>query len=117
MNKDNDFFELNLKNKVSYLQEEHILVLKTIYDDACEKGAIKDYRFVESRSHSMKYTKIREKIQNRISDEVLYICLTDLERLGFIIYTMLNPFKESEYGIFFVGIEYFKNIKDKNFDC
>ena len=110
MSNEKNFLKLNLKNKVSLLQDEHKYVLKIIYDDACEKGVVNNFEYHEYLVQSMKYSDIREKAINNMSDNVLDICLLDLDRMGFIMNMMRNPYKCAEYSIWYLGLEYFKEL-------
>ncbi|MBO5238690.1 MAG: hypothetical protein J6B50_07955 [Lachnospiraceae bacterium] len=83
-------------------------VLKAIYDAACSNNIINNYKFNENIVQSMNYTDIKNKVQ--MDEQILLVCLMDLESIGFIINTMRNPYKECEYAISFLGIEYFKQL-------
>lgn len=107
--KEEKFIEINLKSKISFIQEEHNYVMKVLYDNACEVGAVVNDEFSESISQSFSYTKIKEKTSKTMSDKVLQICLRDLESMDFLINTMRNPYKETEYGIRPLGLEYIKS--------
>ena len=101
-----DFFKKNIENKVGYLQEEHILVMDLIYKDACDHGVVKEYEFRPHICQNVPYLDIASLFE--YGTDVLDICLNDLERIGFIINTMRNPYKQSHYGITKLGIEYMK---------
>lgn len=101
----------NLKVKSEKLQEEHIMVLQYLYDNAVELGVVKDFEFNENLIQSVKYTKIEEAVG--MDSLTLNLCLHDLMNLGFIMNTMRNPYKEEEYGIWYLGLKYFESLKDK----
>ena len=107
------FIKDNLKNKISFLQEEHKLLLKIIYKNACEVMAIQNGEFNINIGQSMPYSKIREKTKEIMTDKVLNICLQDLENMDFILNTMRNSYKETEYGIRPLGLEYIKSCKEE----
>ncbi|MCF2643063.1 hypothetical protein I6E50_11670 [Roseburia hominis] len=109
MNSNKDFLKANLENKVSYLQDEHKIVLQAIYDDACEKGVVHDFEYDKHLCQSISFTELSKNVD--VSDMVLNICLVDLERMGFIINTMRNSYKETEYAIWYLGLEYFKELQ------
>lgn len=107
------FIKDNLKNKIPFLQEEHKLLIKILYDDACKVMAIQDGEFNINIGQSMPYTKIREKTKEIMTDKILNICLKDLECMDFILNTMINPYKETEYGIRPLGLEYIKSCEEE----
>lgn len=102
------FIKDNLKNKIPFLQEEHKSLIKILYDDACKVRAIQDGEFNINIGQSMPYTKIRENTKEIMTEKILNICLNDLECIGFILNTMRKPYKEAEYGIRQLGLEYIK---------
>lgn len=100
------FFEDNLKNKITSLQEEHKEVLKVIYDNAREIGAVRNFNLSGVNRQSMDYDEVKKTVDGHISGSVLDICLLDLERMGFVINT-----KKTEYGISILGLEYFRTVE------
>ena len=110
-NNTQDFLKVNFENKVSRLQDEHKIVLKILYKDACERRIIQDFQYHEYLVQSMSYTAIKEITEQSMSSIVLDICLLDLCGMGFIINTMINPYKQTEYAICPLGLEYFKRLK------
>lgn len=112
--KEEKFIKDNLNNKIPFLQEEHKLLIKILYDDACKVRAIQDGEFNINIGQSMSYTKIREKTKEIMTYKVLEVCLKDLENMDFILNTMRNQYKETEYGIRPLGLEYIKISEKEN---
>lgn len=108
------FINNNLKNKIPFLQEEHKLLIKVLYDDACKVRAIQDGEFNMNIGQSMPYAKIREKTKEIMTDKILNICFKDLECMDFLLNTMINPYRENEYGIRPLGLEYIKICEKEN---
>lgn len=106
----NNFYKTNIESKMKCLQAEHYKVLDILYKDACNKGVIKDYKFDLHLCQSMLYTKLEEMF-GELGCKVLQVCLGDLQGYGFIINTMRNPYKESEFAITELGV---KCIEYKN---
>lgn len=109
--KEGEFVKCNLENKIPFLQDEHKFLIKILYDNACKMGAIKDEKFDKCIGQSISYTEIKEIIKEDMTDKVLSICLNDLENMDFILNTMANPYKEAQYGIKPLGLEYIKYCK------
>lgn len=81
MDKKEKFWNDNLSNKINMLQDEHKRVLEVIYKDACDRGHIVDFEKNPSISQAMEYADIRNGIEQEISEDVLNVCLTDLEKM------------------------------------
>lgn len=111
MNTEQMFLNANYDNKISYLQDEHKIVLKILYDDACNRKIIQDFEYDKYLVQSMSYTAIKKIAKQSMSSTVLDICLLDLCGMGFIINTMINPYKQTEYAICPLGLEYFKRLR------
>lgn len=109
MNDTELFIKKNLEKKKDLLQEEHIQVLNMLYNDGVKQGCIDGYKFHEYICQSVKYTKIANELE--VDDMVLNICITDLQSMGLILNTMRNPYKESEFTLTQLGLEYLKNKK------
>ena len=108
MDENEKFWDVNLKNKISVFQDEHKKVLELIYKDACDRRVVVDFKYSSLRTQAMKYTDIRNKIEQEISDAVLNVCLVDLEKNAFIIKALSNETKEYKYAIAPLGVEYLK---------
>ncbi len=103
-----NFFQMNIKRKIPFMQEEHKYIMEVLYNNACEVGAVVNGNFSENIMQSILYTELREKTKEVMTYKVLDVCLKDLENMDFIQNTMRNPYKETEYGIRPLGLEYIK---------
>ena len=108
MDKNEMFWNANLKNKIHILQDEHKKVLEIIYKDACISGFIMDFKKNPRISQAMEYADIRNGIEQEISNDILYVCLSDLEKNAFIMNISASETFEHKYAITLLGVEYFK---------
>lgn len=108
MDKKEKFWNDNLSNKINMLQDEHKRVLEVIYKDACDRGHIVDFEKNPSISQAMEYADIRNGIEQEISEDVLNVCLTDLEKNAFITNISAGAGEKYKYTITLLGVEYFK---------
>lgn len=103
-----EFFKNNISTKIPFLQDEHKKILEVVYRDAVDQRCIHNFKYDENKTQSMKYTDINEKVSDSMDDKVLHTCLLDLVSLGFLVITMRNTYKETEYAVSYLGLKYFE---------
>lgn len=52
-----------------------------------------------------------EKAREFMTDKTLQVCLKDLESMDLLLNTMRNPYKETQYAIRSLGLEYMKDLE------
>ena len=86
----NQFLENNIKLKVQDLQEEHIVVLREIFKSYNENA---ENPYV---SQCFVYSDISQKLRDSVEEEILKICLHDLEIKGFV--TRINQSHNAQWA-------------------
>ena len=99
-----EFFVRNIEKKEEYLQDEHKLVIKEIYQNAVKQNCVKEFDFIPNITQCMTFTDIKNA--TGLGIQVLLTCLTDLESFGFIVNVMRNTYKENAYAMVWLGLKY-----------
>lgn len=108
MGDEKKFIEENIKRKKGLLQPEHKMVMDALYRNACKIHAVDNFEFTKMCAQSMALSEILKCIKGDFSQKMLKICLSDLEHMGFVMNTLIQPIREAEYAILPLGIEYIK---------
>lgn len=100
----NTFYETNIKAKISMLDKIHLNILKIIFNLGLKNGSIDENEndnsdFHVSQSEPITYLSKEIKSHFECDNQLILICLHDLEVSGFILQTQSNSSKEWCYAI------------------
>ena len=107
----NEFLINNIETKKAFLQNEHKKIIDILYNNGIKTGTLKKHDFVPHLSQCMTFSDIKE--ESGFDMEIVIICLSDLESMGFVMNVMKNPDKEYAYGITWLGLKYVELKNDK----
>lgn len=96
------FYENNIKTKISRLDKIHLNILKIIFNLGLKSGSINENGDpVPNVSQSEPFTYLKEEINSHFecNNQLVSVCLHDLEVCGFILQTQSNPTEEWCYAI------------------
>lgn len=100
--KKREFFKKNIERKKEDMQEEHMILLREIFENYKEKTA--DH--VTAQCYW--YSELSENMKDIMPNSVLIVCLHDLQTVGFIMNVVLDYTKQAAYAITPLGRQVFK---------
>lgn len=107
-----EFCEKNLMTKEQFMQNEHKIILKVIYEDAQNNGRIVKSGFNCGIAQIISLDEISGKVSS-IDREIVGICLNDLEYMGFIMRSYNVPGEQIGYEITYLGVKYQRNYTNR----
>ena len=99
-----EFFEINIRGKEQFLQNEHKTLLVALYKDAVNRGYVSNYEFKPHLVCPINSSELRSK--SELTLQIYNVCISDLVELGFVMNSMRDTFKETTYTITYLGLKY-----------